>query len=123
MPTEDAPGLLAPAVRAALTLAMLGAACGSAGASASDVDTSNESLLVSGSQNLPADARAVIERLAACTHFMGEFSGDGSERDREINAIQAELRCDRIEADADGIQKKYRHDAVVQGALTDAARL
>lgn len=36
--------------------------------------------------SLPSDAQRVVDKLEACNHFAGELSGDGSTRDREVNA-------------------------------------
>ena len=83
----------------------------------------NEDLLVTGFPDLPGDARQVAERLAACSHFAGEFSGDGSDRDSEVTATMAELRCDKIEQDASAIRKKYSADRAVQEALVAASQL
>lgn len=41
----------------------------------------------------PGVTRA-LDRAESCLHLSGEFGGDGSERDREINREMAHLRCD-----------------------------
>lgn len=72
---------------------------------------------------LPADAARVVDRLAACVHFSGEFNGDGSDRDKEVATAMTELQCDRIEQDVLVIRKKYRNSATVQAALDSASDL
>jgi hypothetical protein len=59
---------------------------------------------------VPREVRRMVERFEACVHFAGEFSGDGSERDREVNATMKNLRCDKVEKDAAALRRKYvRH--------------
>lgn len=59
---------------------------------------------------LPKDVRKFVERYETCVHFAGEFNGDGSERDHEVNATMKELRCDKVEQDAVALRRKYaRH--------------
>ena len=81
-----------------------------------------EELMVPGSANLPVDARQVVERLAACSHFAGEFNGDRSERDKEIAAATAKLRCETIEQDASAIRTRYVGNRAVQEALVAASQ-
>ena len=57
---------------------------------------------------LPADARKVVERSAACRHFADEIAGNGSERDRQVNRQIKKLRCNSLENDANRIRKKYK---------------
>lgn len=83
-----------------------------------------EDLLVTSSPHLSRDARAVVERLATCNHFAGEFTGGNSpERDAEVRAAVAQFGCGTIEKDADAIRSKYKDDTSVQDALTKAAEL
>ncbi|WP_428149361.1 hypothetical protein [Brevundimonas sp.] len=45
-------------------------------------------------ETAPADPLAALEwRSVMCDHFAGEFGGDNSERDRQVNARMDELRC------------------------------
>ena len=45
-------------------------------------------------ETAPADPLAALEwRSVMCDHFAGEFGGDNTERDREVNARMDELRC------------------------------
>jgi hypothetical protein len=60
-----------------------------------------------GSQVLPDDAAAVADRYKTCQHFAGEFNGDGSLRDKEINVTMKTLKCDKVENDAQAIRKRY----------------
>jgi hypothetical protein len=71
--------------------------------------------------NLPPDAASVIERVAACTHFSGEFNGDRSERDREVAAKMTELHCDTIERESATLREMYGDRPDVIEALTMAS--
>ncbi|MGH8028925.1 MAG: hypothetical protein ACREO3_03220 [Arenimonas sp.] len=75
--------------------------------------------------NLPPDTAAVIGRVDACTHFSGEFNGDGSARDREVSARMDELHCATIEQEAVALRQSYGDRPDVMEALdmaTDGAR-
>lgn len=83
-----------------------------------------EAFLVTGFPHLPADARVVVERLAACTHFAGESTGGESpERDAEVRAALARLGCATVETDAEDIRSRHKDDRAVQAALAQAAGL
>lgn len=82
----------------------------------------NEGLLVTGFPHLPVDARNVAERLASCSHFYGEISGD-AERDKEIMNFLSDLRCSTIDNEAASIRTKYATDKAIQDALVQAAGL
>lgn len=69
------------------------------------------------SGRLPSDVRKLMERFESCMHFAGEFNGDGSERDREVNATMTELRCDKIEADAARMRGTYAKHPAASNAL------
>ena len=43
----------------------------------------------------PRSTKEVIERAESCLHFAGEFGGDRSERDEEVNREMARLDCGR----------------------------
>ena len=61
-------------------------------------------------ERLPREVREFLERHESCVHFAGEFNGDGSARDREVNATMKNLRCDKVEKDAAALRRKYaRH--------------
>jgi hypothetical protein len=83
----------------------------------------NEDLLVTGFPDLPSDARQVAERLASCSHFAGEFNGDGSDRDKEVASTMTGLRCDSIERDVSIIRQKHAGNRAVQEALDAASQL
>ena len=57
---------------------------------------------------LPADARKVVERSAACRHFADEIAGNGSENDRQVKRQIKKLRCNSLENDANRIRQKYK---------------
>ena len=67
-----------------------------------------ETGLVADYPELPADARKVVERSAACRHFADEIAGNGSERDRQVNRQIKKLRCNTLENDANRIRQKYK---------------
>ena len=69
---------------------------------------------------LPPDAAAVVERVAQCTHFAGEFNGDQSGHDKRINVTMTELRCGALEADVAALRQKHAGDAAVLKALDEA---
>lgn len=83
----------------------------------------NKDLWVPGFPNLPADARQVVERLAGCSHFAGEFNGDRSQRDKDVSAAEVELRCETIDQDEAAIRKRYAGNKSVQDALVAASEL
>ena len=66
---------------------------------------------------LPLDAAQVVDKLAACSHFAGEFGGDNSQRDREVTAAIVQLRCETIDEDVRGIVVKYAGNKQVLEAL------
>ena len=81
-----------------------------------------EDFMVTGFPHLPRDARAVVERLAACNHFAGEITGDAStDRDTEVYLAMTRLGCATIVTEAAAIRAKYKADSAVQAALTQAA--
>ena len=80
-------------------------------------------LWVPGFPNLPEDARQVVERVAACSHFAGEFNGDRSQRDKDVVATETELRCETVDQDAAAIRQKYSGNKSVQDALVTASQL
>ena len=67
-----------------------------------------ETGLVADYPELPADARKVVERSAACRHFADEIAGNGSERDRQVNRQIKKLRCNSLGNDANRIRQKYK---------------
>lgn len=66
---------------------------------------------------LPAEVAGIAGRLASCAHFAGEFSGDGSPRDAQINRTMTELRCDTLEHEAASLRRRYPDDRRVETAL------
>lgn len=83
----------------------------------------SEDLLVTGFPGLPRDAAEVAERFASCNHFSGEFTGDNSERNREVATAVAALRCGTVEMDVDLIRSKYAKNKDVIEALRLADEL
>lgn len=105
-------------LRHALLLATLFAANGADGAEPPPAPS--DTPLVTGFPNIPADARRVAERLAACAHFAGEMNGDGGERDKEIGVTMSGLNCSIIDKDVAVIRRKYAADPDVNKALDRA---
>ncbi|UXY16257.1 hypothetical protein N8I74_04350 [Chitiniphilus purpureus] len=68
-------------------------------------------------RSLPRDAAALLDRGVNCNHFAGEFNGDRSARDQEINQVLTELRCDQVEREVAAIKRKYRADPAVLKAF------
>ena len=58
-----------------------------------------------------------IERSGNCRHFAGEFGGDGSPRDAEINRAMDKLRCNSLPVDLRRLRQRYRADARVIARL------
>lgn len=54
----------------------------------------------------PASVDAVLERGDMCLHLSGEFNGDQSERDRELNAQMMSLHCERITTDLNALKSR-----------------
>jgi len=68
---------------------------------------------------LPKGVTAFIARRTACNHFAGEFNGDRSERDREVNRAMRELRCGALERDETRLAQRHATSPQVLKALTD----
>ena len=68
-------------------------------------------------QPLPKSVNAFIQRYSACYHYAGEFNGDGSTRDAQINRQMAQLRCDTIEKDTQQFRKKYAANKKIMAAF------
>lgn len=101
-----------------ITFALL--VCASANGAEPPAAAPSDNPLITGFPNIPADARRVAERLAACNHFAGEINGDGGERDKEVGGTMKELSCDTIERDVAAIRRKYAADPTVEEALKKA---
>jgi hypothetical protein len=67
--------------------------------------------------NWPAPVAKFIERSENCMHFAGEFNGDGSARDAEVNRRMDKLRCNALHRDLQALLKRYRADARVTKRL------
>lgn len=73
--------------------------------------------LSSKTQPLPKPVNVFIERYGSCYHYAGEFSGDGSARDAQLNRQMAKLRCETIERDTKAFRKKYATNKKVMTAF------
>ena len=67
--------------------------------------------------NWPRPVAQFIERSGNCQHFAGEFGGDGSPRDAEVNRAMDKLRCNSLPADLRTLRQRYRADARVTARL------
>ena len=65
----------------------------------------------------PRPVAQFIERSGNCRHFAGEFGGDGSPRDAEVNRAMDKLRCNSLPADLRVLRRRYRADARVTTRL------
>ena len=74
---------------------------------------------------LPTEPVAAIEaRAEACLHFGGEINGDGSERDREVQARMEELACgDTLSADAAALKIAKAGDAAAIARIDAAMKV
>ena len=65
----------------------------------------------------PRPVAQFIERSGDCRHFAGEFGGDGSPRDAEVNRAMDKLRCNSLPVDLRTLRRRYRADARVTARL------
>lgn len=70
-----------------------------------------------GANSWPRPVAQFIERSGNCRHFAGEFGGDGSPRDAEINRAMDKLRCNSLPVDLRTLRRRYRGDARVIARL------
>lgn len=70
-----------------------------------------------GETDWPRPVTKFIERSENCLHFAGEFGGDGSARDVEVNRRMDELRCNALPHDLKTLHKRYRNDPRVSERL------
>ncbi|RYY80581.1 MAG: hypothetical protein EOO69_01405 [Moraxellaceae bacterium] len=66
---------------------------------------------------LPKEDQQFLKRYELCDHFAGEFNGDRSERDAELNREMAKLRCGSIDQEEKAFRKKYAHNKKVMATL------
>lgn len=66
---------------------------------------------------LPKEAQQFLQRYEMCRHFAGEFNGDRSERDAELNREMNKLRCGSMDQDEKVFRKKYAYNKKVMAAL------
>jgi hypothetical protein len=72
--------------------------------------------------HVSSEAKALVDRVQACTHFAGEFNGDGSQRDHDVAMAFAEHHCDTIDADLAAGRARWRDDPAVLALLDAASR-
>ena len=68
-------------------------------------------------QPLPKSVNVFIQRYSTCYHYAGEFNGDRSIRDAQLNRQMAKLRCDTIEKDMQQFRKKHATNKKIMAAL------
>ncbi len=54
---------------------------------------------------------ALIERAQTCVHLAGEFGGNQSARDQEINQQMGELKCGSIARELKALQRRLPKDS------------
>lgn len=69
---------------------------------------------------LPADVRKLLERIALCNHLGGEYGAVGSPRNTEVSQAVELNRCDSLDQDAKKMKRKYAHRPAVLQALAQA---
>lgn len=68
-------------------------------------------------QQLPADAKAIIERSQAC-HELGGEEGDGdAEREAELTKIAEDNACGTVKQDEAAMRRKYSASPKVAAAF------
>ena len=70
-----------------------------------------------GAASWPAPVARFIERSDNCAHFAGEFGGNGSARDAEVNRELDKLRCNSLPADLRALRERYRGDVHISARL------
>ena len=70
-----------------------------------------------GDADWPRPVTKFIERSESCLHFAGEFGGDGSARDVEVNRRMDELRCNALPHELKTLRKRYRNDPRISERL------
>lgn len=66
------------------------------------------------------EIKPLIERIEGCNHFAGEFNGDNSDRDKEVNAEMDKLKCGDVDKDLAIAKEKYKNNSDVLKALEQA---
>ena len=63
---------------------------------------------------------AYMEKAELCVHFGGEFNGDQSERDREVNKAMDDAGCETLEAETATMRARYAGDTATLKRINDA---
>ena len=74
-------------------------------------------VLAASKSALPKEAQQFLNRYELCGHFAGEFNGDLSERDAELNREMEKLRCGSLDQEEKAFRQKYAHNKKVMAAL------
>jgi hypothetical protein len=67
-------------------------------------------------QHLPLAVRVYMDRRLNCDHWAGEEPYD-RDRAREIDRALRSLKCERLDGEAAGLRRAYRHNREIQRAL------
>jgi len=82
-----------------------------------DHQTASSAVMIDSNNNLPNSIQALVTRAEQCKHFAGEFSGDQSVRDKEINNQMQTLGCDTLSRDIASEQQRYLDNPEIQRTL------
>lgn len=82
-----------------------------------DHQTASSTVMTDSNNNLPNSVQALVVRAEQCKHFAGEFNGDQSERDKEINMQMQTLGCDTLSSDIASEQQRYLDKPEIQRTL------
>ena len=69
---------------------------------------------------LPNDVSRAVKRADICHHLAGEFGGDNSDRDKEVNAALKRNRCLGVNAELQRLAVKYKDQARVLARIKAA---
>jgi len=74
-------------------------------------------------ESAPQEVATFIERRTGCNHFDGEAGSDYPERERQIQNVRRELRCDEIDVDERALRVTHRDKSEVLQLLDDTKDL
>lgn len=68
----------------------------------------NNASVVISTKKLPSDVQKIIKKAQHCYYLSGEFNGDGSERDKDINKLLMRNKCVDISKKLHTLKIKYK---------------
>lgn len=68
----------------------------------------------------PSAVKNYVVRNAICVHFSGEFAGNRSERDAEVNREMIKYKCDALDAEKIRLTKRYAENPAIMQVLATA---